>query len=124
MKQGITSGNTAINILGDPLGKMNSIHQLLGQLYDDVCWQLIAMGAPACCNYSQQEEEIVHHFTGMWDDKQYDMSRLPVGVPDQDDLFMPDEPYMPGTTAECSPGVEEMDKDDPEEAPTIMPSSD
>ena len=37
---------------------------------------------------------------------------------------MADEPYMPGTTVQCLPGAEEMDKDDPEEVPTIMPSLD
>ena len=123
IKQGIASGNTAINRLGDLLGKIDSIHQLMGQLYNNVCWQMITVGVPACRNYRQQEEEIVRHFEGMWDDKQYDLVGLLVSIPNKEELFMADEPYIPSIAAQGAQRAEEMDNDNPKEAPTIMPSS-
>ena len=41
-----------------------------------------------------------------------------------DDLFTPEEPYTPSTTAHYQPEAKEMDEDDPEEALTMTPSSD
>ena len=104
--------------------KINTIHTLLGQLYDDVRKQLITTRMPAHCNCSQQEEEIVCHFAGMWDDKQYDVSHLPASIPNTDDLFMPEEPYMPGAMVHYQPDAEEMGEDHPEEAPTMVQNSD
>ena len=71
IKQGITSGEMAINELGDPLSKMGMIHAWLGELYDQVHRQMITAGVPTCQICGQQEKEIIQHFMEMWDDKQY-----------------------------------------------------
>ena len=83
----------------------------------------LQLGMPACRNYAQQEHDFVHHFEGMWENKQYDLVRLPVSVPNKDALFIDEEPYNPSERALDTQGAEEMD-DDLQEAPTVMPSSD
>ena len=78
IRQGITLGETAINSLGDPLPKVGTIHAWLGELYDQVRKQTITTGVPTHWNLGQQENEIIQHFSEMWDDKQYDINCLPV----------------------------------------------
>ena len=70
----------AINRIGDPLPKMDTIHSWLSELYDQVCKQMLTTGVPACQNFGQQEKEIIQHFKEMWDDKQYDVYRLLASV--------------------------------------------
>ena len=90
IKQGIASGEMAINKLGDPLPKMEMIHAWLGELYDQVCKQMITAEVPAHQNCGQQEKEIILHFMEMCDDKQYDVNHLLASVDD------PDKPVHPG----------------------------
>ena len=52
----------AINKLGDPLPKMDTIHAWLSELYDQVRKQTITAGVPAHQNCEQQEKEIIQHF--------------------------------------------------------------
>ena len=62
----------------------------------------------------------------MWDDKQYDVYRLPVSVDDPDNLFIADEPYASGAMVLYHQGTEEMDyqdEDDPEEVSTLQQDS-
>ena len=68
IRQGIASGKMAINELGDPLPKMDTFHAWLGELYDQVCKQMITAGVPTHQNCEQQEKEIIQHFKEMWDD--------------------------------------------------------
>ena len=113
--------------LGDPLPKMGTIHTWLGELYDQVHKQTITTRVPACWNLGQQENEIIQHFTEMWDDKQYDVNHLPASVDDHDYLFTLDEPYISGAAAPHQPETEEMDdleEDDPEQVSTLMQDSD
>ena len=127
IRQGIAMGKTAINSLGDPLPKMGMIHVWLGELYDQVCKQTITARVPAHRNLGQQENEIIQHFTKIWDNKQYDINRLPASVDDPDNLFTPDEPYVSGTVVLHQPEAEEMDdleEDSPEEVTTLMQDSD
>ena len=65
IRQGIASSKTAINKLGDPLPKMDTIHAWLGELYDQVCKQTITAGVPTRWNCEQQEKEIIQHFKEM-----------------------------------------------------------
>ena len=128
-RQGIASGETAINELVDPLPKMGEIHTWLGELYDWVRKQTITPGVPACCNCTQQEKEIIQHFHEMWDEKRYDVNCLPVSVDDPDNLFTPDEPYISGAVVPylLSPETEELDtfeEDEPGEVSMIMQDSD
>ena len=97
IRQGIASSEMAINQLGNPLPKMDTIHSWLGELYDQVCKQMITAGVPTRWSFGQQEKEIIQHFKEMWDDKQYDVYRLPASVDDPDNLFTADEPYALGT---------------------------
>ena len=76
---------------------MGTIHAWLGELYDQVHKQMITTGIPTHWNCEQQQKEIIQHFKEMWDDKQYDVNRIPVSVDDPDNLFTMDELYISGT---------------------------
>ena len=122
IKQGITSGETAINKLGDPLPKMDTIHAWLGELYDQVRKQTITAGVSTRWNCAQQEKEIIKHFKEILDDKQYDVNRLLASVDDPDNLFTADEPYVSGAAVPYHHKTEEMDymeEDDQEEVSTL-----
>ena len=106
---------------------MGMIHAWLEELYDQVRKQKIIAGVPAHQNCGQQEKEIIQHFKEMWDDKQYDVNRLPASVDNPDNLFTTDEPYVSGAAAPYHHETEEMDyleEDDPEEVLTLMHDSD
>ena len=127
IKHKITSGETAINKLWDPLPKMGTIHAWLGELYNQVHKQMITARVPTHQNCGQQEKEIIQHFKEMWDDKQYDVNHLPVSVDDPDNLFTADEPYVSGAVVPYHHETEEMDyleEDDPEEVSTLVQDSD
>ena len=105
---------------------MDTIHSWLSELYDQVCKQMLTARVPARRNFGQQEEEIIQHFKEMWDNKWYDVYRLPVSVDDPDNLFTADEPYALGTTVLYHQETEEMDyldEDDPEEVLTLQQDS-
>ena len=61
IRQGIASGEMAINQLGDPLPKMDTIHTWLGELYDQVHKQMITAVIANHWNSEQQEKEIIQH---------------------------------------------------------------
>ena len=125
--QGIASGKMAINELGDPLPKMDTIHAWLSELYDQVQKQTITARVPAHRNCEQQEKEIIQHFKEMWDDKRYDVYHLPASVDDPNNLFTTDEPYILGTVVPYHQETEEMDyldEDGPEEVLTLQQDSD
>ena len=127
IRQGIASGETAINQLGDPLPKMDTIHSWLGELYDQVQKQMITTRVPACRYFRQQEKEIIQHFKEMWYDKQYDGYCLLVSVDDPNNLFTTDELYASGAVVPYHQETEEidfLDKDDPEEVSTLQQDSD
>ena len=127
IKQGITSGETAINELGDPLPKLDTIHAWLGELYSQVCKQMITARVPTHRNCEQQEKEIIQHFKEMWDDMQYDVNHLLASVDDPDNLFTVDEPYVSGAAVLYHHETEEMDyleEDDPEEVSMLAQDSD
>ena len=117
----------AINELGDPLPKMDTIHAWLSELYDQVPKQMITARVPAHQNCEQQEKEIIQHFKEMWDDKRYDVYCLPASVDDPNNLFTTDELYVAGAVAPYHQETEEMDyldEDDPEEVSTLQQDSD
>ena len=117
----------AINQLGDPLPKMDTIHSWSSELYDQVHKQTLTTRVPAHQNFGQKEKEIIQHFKEMWDDKQYDVYHLPASVDDPDNLFTTDEPYASGAMALYHQETEEMDyldEDDPEEVLTLQQDSD
>ena len=103
------------------------IHSWLGELYDQVCKQMITTGVPTRWNFGQQEKEIIQHFQEIWDDKQYDVYCLPASVDDPDNLFTADEPYASGAMVPYHQETEEMDyldEDDPEEVSMLQQDSD
>ena len=127
IRQGIASGEMAINKIGDPLPKMDTIHSWLGELYDQVQKQMITTGVPTRRNFGQQEKEIIKHFKEMWDDKQYDVYHLLVSVDNPDNLFTADEPFASAATVPYHQETEEMDyldKDGPEEVSLLQQDSD
>ena len=126
IRQGIASSETAINQIGDPLPKMDTIHSWLGELYNQVRKQMMTAGVPTRQNFGQQEKEIIKHFKEMWDDKQYDVYRLLASVDDPDNLFTADEPYVSGAAAPYHQETEEidyLDEDDPEEVSMLQQDS-
>ena len=87
----------------------------------------ITTRVPTHRNLSQQENEIIQHFTEMWDDKQYNVNHLPANVDDPDYLFTLDKPYVSSAVVPHQSETEEMDDledDDPEEVSTLMQDSD
>ena len=127
IRQGIASGKTAINELGDPLPKIDTIHAWLSELYDKVRKQMITARVHTRRNCEQQEKEIIQHFKEMWNNKWYDVYHLPVSVDDPDNLFTTDEPYILGTAVPYHQETEEMDyldEDDPEEVLMLQQNSD
>ena len=123
IRQGIALDETAINCLGDPLPKMNTIHAWLGELYDQVHKQTITAGVPTHRNFGQQENEVIQHFAEMWDNKQYDVNCLPASMDKPNYLFTVQEPYISGTAVLHQPEAEELEVD-LEEVSTLMQSSD
>ena len=65
----------------------------LGQLFDDVCHQKLAVGIPCCPDYSKQEEEIVTHLAKLARDKRNDTVCLPASVPDAKQVLNPSHPW-------------------------------
>ena len=58
-----------------------------------------------CHNYGQQEQEIVCHFKGMWDDKQYDLVWLPASMPNKEALFTAEELYVLASESKALKGL-------------------
>ena len=82
MARNLLQGQTAMLQMGDPLDYEGKLFVTLGQLFNDVRHQKLAVGDPCRPDYSKQEEEIVVHLVKLTRDKRNDMVRLPASVPD------------------------------------------
>ena len=65
----------------------------LGQLFNDVRHQKLAVGIPCRPDYSKQEEEIVTHLAKLARDKRNDTVRLLASVPDAKQVLNPSHPW-------------------------------
>ena len=79
--------------VGDPLDYEGKVFVTLGQLFDDVRHQKLAVGVPCCPDYSKQEEEIVTHLAKLARDKRNDTVRLPASVPEAKQVLNPSHPW-------------------------------
>ena len=85
--------NHAMLRMGDPLAYEGKVFVTLGQLFDDVRHQKLAMGVPCHPDYSKQEEEIVTHLAKLARDKRNDTVHLPASVPEAKQVLNPSHPW-------------------------------
>ena len=93
MARNLAQGRTAMLQLGDPLDYQGKVFMTLGQLFDDVRLQKLAMGVPCCPDYSKQEDKIVTHLAKLTRDKRNDTVRLPASVPEAKQVLNPSHPW-------------------------------
>ena len=93
MARNLAQGQTAMLRMGDPLDYEGKLFVTLGQLFDDVCHQKLAVGNPCCPDYSKQEDEIVTHLAKLARDKRNDTVRLPVSMPDAKQVLNTTHPW-------------------------------
>ena len=72
MSRNLAQGQTAMLWLGDPLDYEGMLFMTLGQLFDDVRRQKLAVGDPCRPDYSKQEDKIVTHLKKLARDKRND----------------------------------------------------
>ena len=75
-----------------PLNYEGKVFVTLGQLFDDVRHQKLAVGIPCCPDYSKQEE-IVTHLAKLARDKRNDTVRLPASMPEAKQVLNPSHPW-------------------------------
>ena len=93
MARNLAQGQTAMLRMGDPLDCEGTLFVTLGQLFDNVHHQKLAVGDPCCPDYSKQEDEIVTHLAKLAWDKRNDSVRLPASVPDAKQVLNPQHPW-------------------------------
>ena len=92
MARNLAQGQTAMLQLGDPLDYERKVFVTLGQLFDDVRHQKLAVGVPCRPDYSKQEE-IVTHLVKLARDKRNDTVCLPASVPEAKQVLNPSHPW-------------------------------
>ena len=93
MARNLAQGRTTMLWMGDPLDYEGKVFMTLGQLFDDVCHQKLAVGVPCHKDYSKQEEEIVTHLAKLARDKGNDTVCLPASVPEAKQVLNPSHPW-------------------------------
>ena len=93
MARNLAEGRTTMLRMGDPLNYEGKVFVTLGQLFDNVRHQKLAVGVPCHPDYSKQEEEIVMHLAKLARDKQNDTVRLPASVPEAKQVLNPSHPW-------------------------------
>ena len=77
----------------DPIEYEGKVFVTLGQLFDDVRHQKLAVGVPCRPDYSKQEEEILTHLMKLARDKRNDTVQLPASVPEAKQVLNPCHPW-------------------------------
>ena len=93
MARNLAQGRTAMLRKGDPLDYEGKVFVTLGQFFDDVRHQKLAVGVPCRPDYSKQEKEIVTHLAKLARDKRNDMVCLPASVPEAKQVLFPSHPW-------------------------------
>ena len=93
MARNLAQGQTAMLWFGDPLDYEGKVFVTLGQLFDDVRHQKLAVGVPCHPDYSKQEEEILTHLAKLARDKRNDTIQLPASVPEVKQVLNPSHPW-------------------------------
>ena len=77
----------------DPIEYKGKVFATLGQLFDDIRHQKLAVGIPCHPDYSKQEEEILMHLAKLTRDKRNDTVQLPASVPEAKQVLNPSHPW-------------------------------
>ena len=77
----------------DPIEYEGKVFTTLGQLFDDVRHQKLAVGIPCHPDYKKQEDEILTHLAKLTRDKRNDTVRLPASVPEAKQVLDPSHPW-------------------------------
>ena len=93
MARNLAQGRTTMLRMGDPLDYEGKVFVTLGQLFDDVRHQKLAVGVPCHPDYSKQEEEIVTHLAKLTRDKRNDTVHLPASVSEAKQVLNPSHPW-------------------------------
>ena len=93
MARNLAQGRTTMLRMGDPLDYEGKVFVTLGQLFDDVRHQKLAVGVPCHPDYSKQEEEIVTHLAKLARDKRNDTVHLPASVPEAKQVLNLSHPW-------------------------------
>ena len=93
MVRNLAKGRTAMIRVKDPIEYKGKVFMTLGQLFNDVRHQKLAMGVPCCPDYRKQEDEILIHLAKLTRDKRNDTVRLPASVPEVKQVLDPSHPW-------------------------------
>ena len=93
MARNLAKGRTAMIQVKDPIEYEGKVFMTLGQLFDDVCHQKLAVGIPCHPDYKKQEDEILTHLAKLTRDKRNDTVRLPASVPEAKQVLDPSHPW-------------------------------
>ena len=73
----------------DPIEYEGKVFTTLGQLFNDVRHQKLAVGIPCHPDYKKQEDEILTHLVKLTRDKRNDTVQLPASVPEAKQVLDP-----------------------------------
>ena len=93
MARNLAEGRTAMIRVWDPIEYEGKVFVTLGQLFNDIHHQKLAMGVPCHPDYSKQEDEILTHLAKLTRDKRNDTVRLPASVPEVKQVLNPSHPW-------------------------------
>ena len=79
--------------MGDPIEYEGKVFATLGQLFDDVHHQKLAVGVPCHPDYRKQEDEILTHLAKLTRDKRNNTVQLPASVPEAKQVLDPSHPW-------------------------------
>ena len=93
MARNLAEGRTTMIHMKDPIEYDGKVFATLGQLFDDVRHQKLAVGVPSHPDYSKQEDEILTHLAKLTRDKRNDTVRLPASVPEVKQVLNTSHPW-------------------------------
>ena len=93
MARNLAEGHTAMIRVKDPIKYEGKIFATLGQLFDDVRHQKLAVGIPCHPDNRKQEDEILTHLAKLTRDKRNNTVRLPASVPEAKQVLDHSHPW-------------------------------
>ena len=93
MARNLAEGRTAMIQVKDPIEYEGKVFATLGQLFDDVRHQKLAVGVPCHPDYRKKEDEILTHLAKLTRDKRNDTVRLTASVPEAKQVLDPSHPW-------------------------------
>ena len=93
MARNLAEGHTAMIRVKDPIEYEGKVFVTLGQLFDDVRHQKLAVGIPCHPDYRKQEDEILTHLAKLTRDKRNNTVRLPANIPEAKQVLDHSHPW-------------------------------